>query len=127
MGSMMITRSLRKKEIPHCASRVNTPTQLAAMTVASPLGALTLAFALARWRRRQGGRGRVQEVRRQLGVGSNDPDQHLVILGATAIRFKPSHERQGVFGAQIDLLEILEEFEVSKHDGLHSGGPSVGR
>ena len=58
-------------------------------------------------------------------MGSNDPDQHLVILGTTAIGFKPPHQRQGFFRAQIDLLEILEEFEASKHDRLHCKGEQV--
>jgi hypothetical protein len=52
-------------------------------------------------------------------MGSNDPDQHLVILGTTAIGFKPPHQRQGFFRTQIDLLEVFEEFEASKHDRLH--------
>jgi hypothetical protein len=58
-------------------------------------------------------------------VGSNDPDQHLVIFSATAIGFKPPYQPQGLFRAQIDLLEIGEQFEVSKHDGLQEGGSSV--
>ena len=62
------------------------------------------------------------DVRRYLGMGSYHRDQHLIIFGATAIGFKPPDECQGVFGAQIDLLEILEEFEASKHHGFHLKG-----
>src|SRR5205807_426434 len=92
LGSMLVM-SLRTREIPHSGSHVNTPIQLAAMAAASAFGALTLAFCLAPWRRRLDDRGGCQEVRRQLGVGSHNPDQHLVILGATAIAFKPPYER----------------------------------
>jgi len=88
------------------------------MAAASALGALTLALRLARWQRRLDDRGGFQDVRRQLDVGSNKPDQHLVILGATASACKPPYERQGVCGAQSDLVEILEEGEASQHDGL---------
>ena len=65
---------------------------------------------------------RFQEVRRQVGVGPHHLDQHLVILGATAIGFKPPHQRQGLFRTQIDLVEIFEQFEASKHNGLHLNG-----
>src|SRR5687767_10909023 len=102
MGSM-IARSLRKQEIPQWANRVNTPMRLAARAPPSALGAPSLAFARGRWPRGLGARGRFHEVRRQLGVGLNDPDQYLVILGTAALGFKPPPQRQGVFGAQIDL------------------------
>jgi hypothetical protein len=116
----MIARSFQKKEILHAPSRVNTPLQLGATP--SALGALLLAFCLTRWRRRLDHRGCCQKVRRQLHVGANGPEQHLVIFGATASGFKPPYECQGVFGASIDLLEILEEFEASQHHGFHLKG-----
>ena len=116
----MIVRSFQKEEIPHAKSRVNTPLPLAATP--SALGALSLAVYLTRWRSRLDHRGGCRQVRRQLHVGTHGPDQHLVILGATAIGFEPPDERQGVVGAQINLLEILEEFEASKHHGFHLKG-----
>jgi hypothetical protein len=116
----MIAMSFQKQEIPHATSRVNTPLQLAATP--SALGALALAFCLMPWRRRLDHRGCCQKVRRQLHVGANGPDQHLVIFGATVLGCEPPDERQGVFGAQIDLLEILKKFEVSKHHGFHLKG-----
>jgi hypothetical protein len=69
--------------------------------MASPrtLGALTPAFALTRWRRRRVDKGDLQEVRRELGVGADNPDQHLVIFRATAIGFKSPYQCQGVFKA----------------------------
>jgi len=62
----------------------------------------------------------VQEVRREFGVGLNDPDQHLAIFGATTIGFESPYQGQGVFSAQINLSEIVEQFKALKHDGLHS-------
>ena len=115
----MIAMSFHKKEIPHAKSRVNTLLPLAPPRA---LGALALAFCLMRCQRQLDLRRCCQKVRRQLHVGTNGPDQHLVIFGATAIGFEPPNERQGVFGAQIDLLEILEEFEASKHHGFHLKG-----
>jgi hypothetical protein len=85
------------------------------------LGTLTRAFDLARQRRRLVGRGGLQAVHRELGVGLNDPDQHLAIFGRQAIGFKSPYQGQGLFRAQINLAEIVEQFEASKHDGLHSG------
>lgn len=58
-------------------------------------------------------------------MGSNDPDQHLVILGTTAIGFKPPYQCQGFFRTEIDLVEVFEEFEASKHDRLHCKGEQV--
>lgn len=121
----MIAIACQTKEIPHVTSRVNTPLPLAPPP--RVFGALSLAFCLTPWRRRLDHRGGCQKVRRQLPVGAHGPDQHLVICGATAIGFKPPDERQGIFGAQIDLVEILEEFETSKHHGFHlMGNPLSG-
>jgi hypothetical protein len=53
-------------------------------------------------------------------VGTNDPDQHLIILDTAAISFKSLDQRKGFLGAPIDLVHIPEEFEVSKHNGLHT-------
>jgi hypothetical protein len=55
-------------------------------------------------------------------VGPHDPDQCLIVLGATAIGFKPPDQYQGLFRTEMDLLEILKKFEVSKHDRLHLKG-----
>ena len=68
------------------------------------------------------GLGRFQPIGRQRGVGPYDPDQCLIVLRATGIRFKPPHQLQGFFRTEIDLMEILEKFETSKHDGLHFKG-----
>jgi hypothetical protein len=46
-----------------------------------------------------------------LAVGAPDPDQHLLILGATAIGFQAPPQRQGLFRTQIDLAEITKEFQ----------------
>ena len=113
----MIAIACQKKELPHATSHVNTPLPLAPPP--RVFGALSLAFCLTPWRRRLDHRGRCQQVCRQLHVGAHGPHQHLVIFDATAIGFKPSDQRQGVFGAEIDLLEILEEFETSKHHGFY--------
>lgn len=117
---------MRMKEITHAASHVNTPVYLTAMAAASAFGTLSLTPSLRRGRRRLDDRGGFREVRRQLHMGSNDPHQHLVILGATAIGFKPPYQRQGLFRTQIDLLEIVKQFEESKHEGFHSGRSHVG-
>lgn len=116
----MMAIAYQKKEIPHATSRVNTPLPLAPPP--RVFGALSRAFCLTLWRRRLDHRGRSQQVRRQLHVGAHGPHQHLVIFDATAIGFKPADQHQGVFGAEIDLLEILEEFETSKHHGFHLQG-----
>jgi hypothetical protein len=55
-------------------------------------------------------------------VGPHDPDQRLIVLGATAIGFKPPDQYQGLFRTEMDLLEVLKKFEVSKHDRLHLQG-----
>jgi hypothetical protein len=89
------------------------------MAPPSTLGALRQAFALACWHRWPVDRGALQEIRRELGVGLNDPDQHLAIFGATTLGFKSPYQGQGLFRAQINLSEIVEQFEASKHDGLH--------
>jgi hypothetical protein len=94
---------------------------LAGSAPPNALGTLTRAFALAHQRRGLVDRGGLQEVRRELGVGLNDPNQHLAIFGATTIGFKSPYQGQGLFRAQINLSEIVEQFEASKHDGLHSG------
>ena len=123
MRSLM-AMSCQQKEIPHATSCVNTPLPLAATprTLGTPL---LLAFCLTPWRRRLDLRGCCQNVCRQLHVGANGPDQHLIIFGATAIGFKPPKKRQGVFEAQIDLLEVLEECEASKHHGFHLKGSHI--
>jgi hypothetical protein len=59
-------------------------------------------------------------------MGLNDPDQHLAIFGATTIGFKAPYQGQGRFRAQMNFSEIVEQFEASKHDGLHSGRSCVG-
>jgi hypothetical protein len=60
-------------------------------------------------------------------VGSDDPDQHLVVLRATAVGFKALEQRQGFFKTQTDLSEIGQEFEKSKHARLQpQGGSNVG-
>ena len=68
------------------------------------------------------GQGRFQPIGRQRGVGPHDPDQRLIVLRTTGISFKPPHQRQGLFRTEIDLVEVLEKFEASKHDGLHLKG-----
>jgi hypothetical protein len=55
-------------------------------------------------------------------VGPRNPDQRLIVLRTTGISFKPPHQRQGLFKTEIDLVEVLEKFEASKHDGLHLKG-----
>jgi hypothetical protein len=59
-------------------------------------------------------------------VGPHDPDQRLIVLRATGSGFKASHQRQGLFRTEMDLVEVLEKFEstaqASKHDGLHLKG-----
>jgi hypothetical protein len=65
---------------------------------------------------------RFHPIGRQRGVGPYDPDQRLIVLRATGIRFKPPHQLQGFFRTEMDLVEILEKFETSKHDGLHFKG-----
>ena len=103
----------------HAARRVNTHTRLAAGAATSPLGALTLTRRPARGCRPFKGRGRFQPIGRQRGVGPHDPDQRLIVLGATAIGFKPPHQRQSLFRTEFDLLEVFEKFEALQHDGLH--------
>src|SRR5207244_12571751 len=76
----MIAMSFHKKEIPHAKSRVNTPLPLAATPRA--LGTLALAFCLMHCQRQLDLRGCCQKVCRQLYVGTNGPDQHLVLFGA---------------------------------------------
>jgi hypothetical protein len=93
----MMAMVFQTKEIPHANSCVNTLLLLAAPP--SAFGALSVAFCLTRWQRRLDQRGCCQQVRRQLHVGANGPDQHLIIFGATAIGFEPPDERRGVFGA----------------------------
>ena len=90
------------------------------MAVASALGARSLVLSREHGQRPLQVRQDSPIIGRQLGVGANDPDQRLVILDTAAIGCKSSDQRQTFFGAQIDLLHILEEFEVSKHDGLHT-------
>ena len=114
----MMVRLLRTQEIPHGGSRVNTLRPLATMAPRA-LSALALAFARAPWRRRLLARGGRQEVRRKCGVGADHPDQHLAIFGATTLGFKSPQQGRGVFEAQINLSEIVEQLKASKHDGLH--------
>jgi len=119
MGSL-IARSLRKQDILRGISHGNTFVLLATRAPPNALGALTRAFGLARRRRPLVDRRSEQEVRRELGVGLNDPDQHLAIFGATTLGFKAPYQGQGRFRAQMNFSEIVEKFEASKHDGLHS-------
>jgi hypothetical protein len=83
------------------------------------LSARALAFARAPWRRRRLARGDLQEVRRELGVGADHPDQPRAIFGATTLGVKSPQQGRGVFEAQMNLSEIVEQFKASKHDGLH--------
>jgi hypothetical protein len=117
MRSMMAI-AFQTQEIPHAKRCVNTLLLLAATP--SALDALSFAFGLTHWHRRLDHRGGCQKVRRQLHVGAKGPAQHLIIFSATAIGFEPPDERRGVFGAEIDLLEILEKFEASKQHGFHN-------
>jgi hypothetical protein len=55
-------------------------------------------------------------------VGPHDPEQRLRVLRATGIGFKPSDQYQGLFRTEMDLLEVLKKFEVSKHDRLYLKG-----
>lgn len=87
------------------------------MPAPSALGPLSLVVGLGRWRRWLQGRPRLQDIGRQRGVPQR---QHLVILGTAAIGFMPPDQRQGFGEAEIDLLHILEEFAVSKHDELYT-------
>ena len=114
--------SVGTRDVTYPARRVNTPAHLAARAATSPLGALTLAGRPACGCRPFKGRGRFQPISRQRGVGPHDPDQRLIVLRATGIGFKPPHQRQGLFRTEIDLVEVLEKFEASKHDGLHLKG-----
>ena len=112
--------SVGARDVTHAARRVNTYTHLAARAAPSPLGALTLARRPARGGRPCQGRGRFQPIiGRQRGVSPHDPDQRLIVLRATGIGFKPSHQCQGLFRTEIDLVKVLEKFEASKHDELH--------
>jgi hypothetical protein len=119
MGSTRV-RSSGVKNIAQGANGVNTLKPLAAMPTTRAFDPLCLAFGLGR---RQSGlplRDALQDIARQLHVSLNDPHQHLVILGAATIGFKTPQQGGGVFEAQINFLHILEEFEVSKHKGLHT-------
>jgi hypothetical protein len=118
-----VAMSFGKRDVPHSKSRVNPDTRLAT-AMARAFGHLTLAlrFRFALWQKPLKDRGLFDEVGRHLGVSPHDLDQHLVILGATAIGLNPMYQRQRCFGAQIHLLEVSEEFEASKHDGLHLKG-----
>ena len=106
----------------HAARRVNPHAPLAARAATSPLGALTLAGRPACGGRPFQGRGRFQPIGRQRGVGPHDPDQRLRVLRTTGISCKPPHQRQGLFRTEMDLVEVLEKFEASKHDELHLKG-----
>ena len=117
-----LARSVGPRDGTHAARRVNTPAPLAARAATRPLGALTLAGRPARGGRPLKGQGRFQPIGRQRGVGPHDPDQRLIVLRTTGISFKPPHQRQGLFRTEIDLVEVLEQFEASKHDELHLKG-----
>lgn len=111
--------SVGTREVTHAARRVKTHAHLAVWAATSSPGALTLAGRPTRGSRPFKGWGRFPPIGRQRGVGSYDPDQRLIVPRATGIGFKPLHQRQGLFRTEIDLMEVLEKFETSKHDGLH--------
>jgi hypothetical protein len=111
--------SVGTRDVTYATRHVNTHAHLAARAATSPLGVLTLAGRPACGGRPCKGRGRFPPLGRQRGVGPHDPDQRLIVLRTTGISFKPPHQRQGLFRTEIDLVEVLEKFEASKHDGLH--------
>jgi hypothetical protein len=78
------------------------------------------------WQLRRGRRGLAKEresnIRRKLHICSHDLEQYLVIFRLTVVRFKPSHQCQGVLRTQIDLLNMFQELEESKHYRLHLQG-----
>ena len=119
---LTLALSVGTRDVTHAARRVNTHAHLAVRAATSSLGALTLAGRPARGGRPFKGQGRFQPIGRQRGVGSHDPDQRLRVLRTTGISFKPSQQRQGLFRTEIDLVEVLEKFEASKHDELHLKG-----
>ena len=55
-------------------------------------------------------------------VDSQNLDQHLVIFRTAVICLKPPSQGERVCGTQIDLLNMLQEFEEPKHNGLHLKG-----
>ena len=95
---------------------------LATRAAPGPLGTRTLAGRPARGGRPFQSQGRFRPIGRQRGVGPHDPGQRLIVLRTTGISFKPPHQRQSLFRTEIDLVEVLEKFEASKHDGLHLKG-----
>ena len=114
--------SMGPRDVPHAARRVNPHAHLATRAAPGPLGALTLVGWPAHGGRPLKGSGRFQPIGRQRGVGPHDPDQRLIVLQTTGISFKPPHQHQDLFRTEIDLVEVLEKFETSKHDGLHLKG-----
>jgi hypothetical protein len=119
---LTLAQSMGTRDVTHAVRRVKTHTHLAARAAPRPLGVLPLAGCPARGGRPCKGRGRFPSLGRQRGVGSHDPDQRFIVLRATGIGFQPPHQCQGLFRTEIDLVEGLEKFETSKHDGLHLKG-----
>ena|SRR5207249_5906089 len=119
---LTLALSVGPRDVTHAARRVNTPAHLATRAAPGPLGALTLVGWPAHGGRPLKGSGRFPPIGRQRGVGPYDPDQRLIVLRATGISFKPPPPHQGLFRTEIDLVEVLEKFETSKHDGLHFKG-----
>jgi hypothetical protein len=67
-------------------------------------------------------RARGADILGKLCVDSQDLDQHLVIFRTAVICLKPPYQGERVYGTQIDLLNMFQEFEEPKHNGLHLKG-----
>jgi hypothetical protein len=67
-------------------------------------------------------RARGADILDKLRVDSQGLDQHLVIFRTAGICLKPPYQGERVCGTQIDLLNMFQEFEKPKHNGLHLKG-----
>ena len=67
-------------------------------------------------------RARGADILGKLCVDSQDLDQHLVIFRTAGTCLKPPDQGERVCGTQMDLLNLFQEFEEPKHNGLHLTG-----
>jgi hypothetical protein len=57
-----------------------------------------------------------------IGYRCGDPNevgQPLAVLGTAGVRFDAIKQRPGFVGAEVDFLEVFEQFEALKHNILH--------
>ena len=96
--------------------------ELAAGVAARCLGRLPGAWRLRACRGRLARGLGAAHVRHELRVDSHDLEQYLVIFCTTALGFQAPYQYQCILWIQIDLLNMSQEFEESKHHGLHLEG-----